>query len=169
MRELTKEAARKEAIKNSTVMSFFRDGYSETLKLTNPKVMNDKFVKENSYFINDEFETDPQWFVAHYPDRIYRIIRVIYVRQDLRENGIGSKIIEDIKSIKFEESFIQIGVQDTADEKFRRLDSLYKRHAFQRTNFSIDHGNGRSFYDYFWSPREFRVQQRGGHIAPVYI
>ena len=86
-----------------------------------------------------------------------------------KKYGKHYKIIEDIKSIKFEELFIQIGVQDTADEKFRRLDSLYKRHAFQRTNFSIDHGNGRSFYDYFWSPREFRVQQRGGQIAPVHI
>lgn len=169
MNYLSKNDARTLAISNPHVMSFFALGYSETLRLTNDKVMNDVLVKPNDYFVNDDFESDPRWFVAHFKDQIYRVLRVIYVRPDCRGEGIGTKIVRSLQSYAFTEPFLQVGVQETADDRFARLDAFYKRLEFKRTTYSVDHGGGRRFHDYFWASKAFVVRQSGSKIAPYLL
>lgn len=169
MKHLSKEDARKLAISSETVMSFFQIGYSETLKLTHTKLMNDKYVRPNDYFVNEDFSIAPQWFVAHYQDRIYRVLRVIYVREDLRGKGLGTDIINEIKKIAFSETFLQIGVESTDQQKFEKLDRLYKKMEFKRTPYPITHPDGRKFYDYFWSSRNFVVRQFASTIGAELI
>jgi len=165
MKYINKDEARKLAIENHKIMAFFKAGYSEALHLTNDKVMNDKLVKPNDYFVNDDFESNPIWFVAHYSDRIYRVLRVIFVHPDHRCKGIGAGIIRSLQDSKFTEKFLQLGVQTTPIERFEKLNALYSRLGFKRNPIAIDHGGGHQFHDYFWAPRAFGVQQQGTTIS----
>ena len=57
----------------------------------------------------------------------------------------------------------------TADERFARLDTFYKRLEFKRTTNSVDHGGGRRFHDYFLASKAFAVQQLGSKIVPYLL
>lgn len=162
MKHLSISEARELALKQPRIMEFFRLGYSEVLQLSNTKVMNDNKVKSNDYWVNENFESDPQWFIAHRSGQNpqYLVLPAIYLLLNLRGKGVGGEIMKEVQEKHCEKDrFLQVAVKLTKDTKFEKLDSFYKKLCFQRINFPIHHGNDIYFYDYFWAHGQFRVIQ----------
>lgn len=164
MNYLTKEEARKLALENQSIMDFFRNGYSQTLHLTNDKVMNDTLVKPNDYFVNSDFANNPIAFAAHYADRKCRVLRVIYVDPSHRSNGIGKDLVRFIQAHSFDQHFLQLAVKVTNDDRYTQLNNFYRNLGFKAALHAVDHGNGNIYQDYFWAKRDFAILQNGDSI-----
>ena len=161
MKILEKDEARRLYLENSKVRGIFDSGYKLTMDIANPKLMNDKKVRPNSYLVNDEFENNPMYFSAYFTDRIYKVIRCVYVKPEYRASGYAKLMIGHFKEQlqNDREEFLQIGVEATNDETFTRLNSLYLGLGFIRNPFAVPHSNNKSYYDYFWAEKPFEVVQ----------
>jgi GNAT superfamily N-acetyltransferase len=168
---LSREEARKLSVHNHEIKKIFEDGYTSTMDISNPRVMNDKKVKPNAYLVNDDFEENPKCFTAFFYDRIYKVLRCIYVTPEYRKQGLAKEMINVFKNgmVNDKADFLQIGVENTGDEIFERLDSLYKNLGFKHNPMPVPHPDNKSYFDYFWSHRAFEVHQRQYQIVAVHI
>lgn len=169
MKYLTREEARALFVKNSEVRKLLEDGYLSTMDITNPKLINDKKVKPNAYLVNYDFEINPICFSAFYSDRIYKIIRCIYVKPEYRNKGLAKQMIKLFQAQlpRENESFLQIGVEATGDDKFKKLDRLYTSLGFKHNHIPIPHLGNKSYFDYFWSYNHFEVMQNPLNIRQI--
>lgn len=169
MKYLTSKEARALFVGNLEVKKIFEDGYRSTMDITNPKLINDKKVKPNAYVVNDDFETNPMCFSAFYSDRIYKIIRCIYVKPEHRNKGLAKQMIKLFQAqLPLEnESFLQIGVEATGDDKFIKLHRLYTGLGFKHNQIPILHLGNKSYYDYFWSYNHFEVMQNPSNTSQI--
>lgn len=166
MLRMTSDRLRTIASENLAARQLLNDGFNSQINGLPRNIWRHVQVARNDFFVNDEFELDPQWFVAHFADNDrYRILRVIYVRDELRGHGTGSAVVREIQKVHFPQPFLQVGVRLSDDVSFARLDRFYSRLGFKDHPTPIAHGNGISFVDFFWSQQPFEVLQQGSMIA----
>ena len=171
MKVLTKEAARKLAIENKKIMDFFTTGYKATMDLSDKKTMNDEKVKFNDYVVNDDFETDPQYFAAYYyHNKMYKVLRNIYVTPECRGTKAGTELVKYFQAGLDQDSadFLQVGVEYTKDT-YARLETWYTRLGFVRDAYPVQISPKQSFYSFYWSNKPFKVIQRSGFSAAVLL
>ncbi|WP_146043493.1 GNAT family N-acetyltransferase [Pectobacterium odoriferum] len=169
MKYLTREEARILFVNNPSVNNLFEAGYHSTMDIANQKLMNDKKVRPNAYLVNDNFETEPMCFSAFYSDRIYKVIRCIYVSPEHRNIGLAKQMITTFQEqLPYDkEFFLQIGVEATGDDRFKMLDALYSGLGFKNNPIAIPHPGNKSYFDYFWSYNDFEVIQNPFNISQI--
>ncbi|MEH8216232.1 MULTISPECIES: hypothetical protein [Aeromonas] len=155
-------------LKSDDVKNIIDTGFTSTMTILNPKTINDKKVNENSFLVNDDFEINPECFSAFYTDRIFKVIRCIYVAVPSRGKGLAKLMISEFQKnfIFGNEKFLQIGVEYTNNINFTNLERLYSSQSFKRTATPARHPGNKYFHDFFWSPRNFEIIQRNGQVIP---
>jgi len=168
MKYISRDGARNLALKNKTIMKIFEGGYLSTMDISNPKLMNDVKVKPNSYLVNDDFEENPICFIAYYHNKIYKVLRCIYVSPNYRRQGLAKDMISHFKNdlINDQADFLQIGVECTNDDIFDGLNDLYLKMGFKSNPIPIPHSGNKKYLDYFWSSQKFEVHQE---FQTVYV
>ena len=172
MKILKQAAARKLAIENKIIMDFFASGYKATMELTDKKIMNDEKVRDNDYLVNDEFESDPQYFIAYYyHNKMYKVLRNIYVKPECRGTGVGSELVRFFQSGLEQDSadFLQVGVEFTNKETYPRLETWYTSLGFVRDQYPVQISPTKSYHSFYWSDKPFEVVLRSGFSAAVLL
>lgn len=168
MKILTYEKMKALYLNNEKVKKIIDAGFTSTMTILNPKLINDSKVVYNSFLVNNNFEKKPECFSAFYTDRVYKVIRCIYVDVPSRRKGLAKKMISEFQK-KIDtgcEVFLQIGVEYTKNTNYSNLEKLYTSQGFIRTNTPTLHPGNKYYHDFFWSSKSFEVVQVNGHVIP---
>lgn len=169
MKILSYEKMKALYLKHDNVKKIIDMGFTSTMTISNPKLINDEKVINNSFLVNNKFEKKPECFSAFYTDRIYKVIRCIYVDVPSRRKGLAKKMISEFqKKIDLgHEVFLQVGVEYTESTNYSNLEKLYTSQGFIRTKNPACHPGNKFFHDFFWSSKSFEVVQNNGLVIPI--
>lgn len=164
---IKKEENKEIKVDNPNIYKYLIQGYKECMPDLSDKLIENKYF-ENNHFMNQDFETNPKYFVAFDDSTVSEnsivTISVLYVFPEYRGNGFAKDLIDNLKYLSKNNIILQVAIYEN---KFKELKSFYEKLDFKTTGIpTIPDSLNIRYFDMFWCniPLELKYSPIGTMI-----
>ena len=133
--------------------------YKEVIPDILSDISSDHRVMINDHLLNSDFRDEPKFIAGfHQKDDGLIILGCLYVYPKFRNRGYGKHVVQQLQEMAQNNPAIQISVYE---RMLGSLSGFYNNLGFVSTEQPIQDPYGKTFIDFFWSPRPINIQQAG--------